>query len=384
MNKILILNTGSSSLKYRLFEIEGTKLQEIKRGGIDSIGAVGGPKNYQVALTLLFEGFGVGRGNLEKIDNLVAIGHRVVHGGNKYFQPIKINHEVIKQLKNYSSLAPLHNPPIIEVIRAVYKNSISKNHREIPNYAVFDTEFYSKLPLKTKLYPLPYEFYEKYEIQRFGFHGISHENGYNQVMLKIPNAKKIITLHLGAGSSITAIKNGEAIDTSMGFTPLEGLMMSTRSGDIDPGIITFLQINKKMSVKKIYDLINNKSGLLGISEISSQMEDILFLSGYKVEDELYQPTNIISNATDFQKQRAKLALEMYCYRIQKYIGAYIAILNGLDVLVFTGEIGYGSKIIRNLVLDPILNILGDAKIFTVPTDEELSIAKKILPLIHYF
>lgn len=382
MKKILVLNTGSSSIKYKLFELTENSLAEIKKGEIGGIGLPDGPKNHQVALTLLFEGFGLRDGVLNKIDDLEAIAHRVVYGGCEYQKPTLVSIKIIKNLSKYNSLAPLHNIPILKVMESVFNNSGKSGHRNVPNYAVFDTEFYSDLPDKTKYYPIAQKYQKKFNIQRFGFHGLSHKNSFYEAVKKFGNIDRMISIHLGAGCSITAIKDGQVVDTSMGFTPLEGLMMGTRCGDIDPGIILYL-LSKRMSSKDISCLLNNQSGLLGVSEASSDMKDILFLAGEKIE-EVYQPKLSLTNLSSQYQQNAKLALEMFVYRVQKYIGAYMAALGGLDVLTFTGEIGIGSSVVRTMILKDIKELVNGVKILIIPTDEEYQIAKEILPLIHEY
>lgn len=259
------------------------------------------------------------------------------------------------------------------------KNSYKKNHRPIPNYAVFDTSFYKDLPDVAKIYPIPYSYYEDEKIQRFGFHGISHQYAMlvtqNKLNLKDGN---IVSVHLGSGCSITAIKDGQPIDTSMGFTPCDGLMMSTRSGSLDPGILAYLMQEKKFNFEKIFNFINNESGLLGISEVTGEMKDLLYLAGLPVEDEAYQPSARIQGLPDVYREKSILAIKMYIYHIKKYIGAYAAILGKIDTLIFTGKIGFGSSYIRQEIISGIENILGNAKISVVATDEEKRIAEEIL------
>jgi len=337
-----------------------------------------GPKNHIQALSLLFQSTGVNISGLSKIPELVAIGHRVVHCGNKYKKTTLINREVINDLKDYNLLAPLHNPRIIEVIEDVFNHSGVKGHRDIPNYAIFDSVFFKDIPMVTKVYPLPYKFFRDYGIQRFGFHGISHQFVMENILRRHPNAKKIITIHLGSGSSITAVNNSKPIDTSMGYTPLEGLMMVTRSGNIDAGIIHYLIEKKLLSHKEVDPILNFESGMVGISGIKTDMMNYLHLAGYKVEDEKFHEQINHKQINSEIKDRVKLAIDMYVYRIKKYIGEYYAILGGVDVIAFTGKIGYGSSFIRNSVLDGLNHITKDAIIEAVETDEEMQIAKEIL------
>lgn len=378
MKRILVFNAGSSSLKYKLFIIDNNEIKLEKHGEVDRIGTIAGPKNHTLALSILFQGFGRQEGFLSKIDNLVAIGHRVVHGGVKYRQVQIVTKDLINDLQGYNDLAPLHNPPIIEVMKDVFKNSGRAGHRDIPNYAVFDTGFYSELPEVAKVYPLPFYLLKDEGIKRYGFHGISHHHAYVTVKKMLGNKfNNMISIHLGAGSSVTAIKDGKAVDTSMGFTPLEGLMMSTRAGDLDPGIILYLMKKMKFNYDDLTNLLNRESGLKGISEISGDMKDLLYLAGYKVEDSKYQPSPRIATLPTIYQNKARLAIEMYIYRIKKYIGSYYAILGGMDVLVFTGKIGAGSGVIRDLVLTDLTHLTDDAKIMVVATDEELQIAREI-------
>ncbi len=340
---ILVLDCGSQSIKWKLFKKKDLKL--IKKGKRE----VFNPKDYQNFLTK----------ELNKLDNykkdIRIIGHRVVHGGEKFKKPIKINKKILKELEKFNKLAPLHNPFNVLGIKIA-----KKIFPRVPKIAVFDTEFYSNLPKKAYIYPLPENIRRKYRFQRFGFHGISHEYVAKTAAKKIkkPFEKlKIITCHLGGGASITAIKNGKAIDTSMGFTPMEGLVMMTRCGDIDSGIV--LELVKNFSVKETDRLLNIESGIKGISGEGEMLE-------------------VLKKAKTGDK-KAKLALEIFIYKIQKYIGAYFAILEGCDLLIFTGAIGSGSAKIRNSICKN-LTILENTKILTIKTDEELAIAKKIKAL----
>jgi acetate kinase len=336
---ILVLNCGSQSVKWKLFD---DKLKVEKEGKEEIVNSKSYQKNLEKELK-----------KLDKFrDKIKIVGHRVVYGGKKFRTPIKVNGKILKELEKFNRLAPLHNPFNILGIRTAKKNFVG-----IPHIAVFDTEFYINLPEKTRIYPLPSEIRKKYGIQRFGFHGISHEyaakTGAKET--KKPFRKlKIITCHLGGGSSITAIKNGRAVDTSMGFTPMEGLTMMTRCGDIDPGII--LELARNFSFKKIGGILNYDSGIKGISGIGNMLE-------------------ILKRAEKGNK-KARLALEIFVYKIQKYVGAYFAILGGCDLLIFTGTIGFGSAEIRKMATR--MPILKKVKILAVTPDEELMIAKKLM------
>jgi len=336
---ILVLNCGSQSIKWKLFSNNLELKKEGKREIFDS-------KNYKKILI----------SELKKLilfrKEIKIIGHRVVHGGERFRKPTKITNQVLSELKKFSNLAPLHNPFNILGIKAARK-IFPKSQQT----AVFDTEFYKDLPPRAYIYPLPENLRKKYGFRRFGFHGISHEYAAKEAAQKInkPFKKlKIITCHLGGGSSITATKFGKAIDTSMGFTPMEGVAMMTRAGDIDPGII--LEIAKDFSLKKVNEILNSESGLKGISG-SSEMLEVL----KKIKK---------------GNKKAKLSLEVFVYRIQKYIGAYYAVLGGCDLLVFTGTIGFGSAKIRNMICRNLI-ILKNTKISVIKTDEELAIAHKI-------
>lgn len=383
MKQILVINTGSSSIKFKLFDIDANNELEItKSGKIDRIGSPHGPENHKAALSMLFHGLEIGPTFLFKIPNLVAIGHRVVHGGDDYNKTTLLSKDIVWDLKKYNLLAPLHNPAILDVINAVLAASNKKQHRTVPNYAVFDTAFYKNLPDVTKIYPLPYHFYSENKVRRYGFHGISHQYAFEKVQKKYPEAKRIISIHLGAGSSMTAILNGEPIDTSMGFTPLEGLMMATRPGDFDPGIMHYLISQKILKHNNVDYILNNESGMLGISGTRSDIKDLLYLAGYPIEDPIYR-FKAFHNAelSPENRRRAKLALAMYIYRIKKYIGAYSAVLGGVDVLVFTGAVGAGSQFIRHEVCCGLEHILGSTAVEVVVSEEETQIAKEILKLI---
>lgn len=377
--KILVFNAGSSTLKYKLFEIVDNAPIMIKKGCIEDIGQQTGPKNHKVALSILFQGFGLGAPYLGKIDGLVAIGHRVVHGGDEFSAPTLITKQVIKSLQQYNSIAPLHNPHILEVMEDILDHSGQKGHRNIPNYAIFDSSYFIDLPDITKIYPLPYEFYSENKIRRYGFHGISHEYVVNEALKKHPSAKKIISLHLGAGCSIAAIKNGKPIDVSMGYTPLEGLMMATRSGDIDAGIIHYLIEKKIISHDEVNTILNFKSGLYGISGIED-MRELLHVAGLKVEDSEFQFKIYPNYMSEEKARRAKLAIEMFIYRIKKYVGAYYAICGGCDVLIFTASMATGSSVIRKMILDGLEFLLENAKIEVIEADEEQQIAKEIIKI----
>jgi acetate kinase len=339
---MLILNCGSQSIKWKVFnkdlEVIGQGKKEIYNN-----------KDFAVDLEK----------ELGKIasfsKNIDTIGHRVVHGGIKFREPLKINKNNLKELERNNKLAPLHNP--FNVLGIKSANKIFPSASQI---AVFDTEFYADLPEKAYIYPLPEKLIKKYQLRRFGFHGISHEyvarTGAKEIRKQF-NKLKIITCHLGGGASITAIKNGKAVDTSMGFTPMQGLVMMTRSGDIDPGIV--LELSKNFSPEKTEEILNSKSGLKAIAGTGDML---------KILEKIKRGN-----------QKAKLALEIFIYRIQKYIGAYLVVLGGCDLLIFTGAIGFGSTKIRDKIVNN-LSILKKEKVqvLAIKSDEELAIAKKII------
>lgn len=384
----LVINAGSTSTKFSIFE--GDDLRLIHSGQFDSFSA----KNSldEVVYTRKIDGEKA-EISKDEFDNPVwkvklvypelnfdAIGFRVVHGGEKFTKPTLITPEVISEIETLSDLAPLHNPPAVTKI-----NEANAAFPDVPKYAVFDTEFYCTLPEKAFLYTLPYKFYKQNKIRKYGFHGISHEYLFSKLKSQISNSKleKVITCHLGGGASITAIKNGESIDTSMGFTPLEGLVMATRTGDIDDGVQNYLEMKLNIPEVEINRIYNNESGLLGLSEKTSNMIELL---------ELYHQGD----------EGAIRAIDLYIYRIRKYIGSYAAALGGLDALVFSGGVGSGSDFIRHKICSDLnffgieidtakndgqINVpdlleigKGPVRIFAIRTDEELAIAQKIVNL----
>lgn len=386
---LFVLNAGSSSLKFQLIEMpSGTS---ILKGIVDGIKLPKGflemlqgkttikkdarVSNHEEAIALVLDHLKNGE---TKKKTIAAIGHRVVHGGEKYKSATIITDEVINDIKALSDLAPLHNPPNLAGILACQKFLPG-----IPNIAVFDTAFHQTLSPKAYLYGLPYELYEKYRIRRYGFHGISHRYVAGEAMKILQkNIKdfKIITCHLGAGVSLCAIGDGESVEISMGFTPLEGVMMGTRAGSFDPEIIVYLS-KKGYSLDEIEDMIQKKAGLKGISQHTSDVRDLR-------EDEL---------SGDL---RSKLAFEMFVYNIQKYIGSYAAVLGGLEILIFTGGIGEKAYYLRRqicekfgylgLKLDIERNRENDTivstpdsqvKVMVIPTNEELQIARESYPLM---
>jgi len=342
----LILNVGSSSFKYAVFD---QNLNEMQRGAVD---------NFPQLLDSLKKGF------IPK-----AVGHRVVHGGAQFSKPLVVDNRFFSDMKRVSSLAPLHNKPALKAIK-----ECMDTWGEVPNVVCFDTSFYKNLPLFSKIYALPFELYEKSGIQRFGFHGLSHQYVAQEAARQLGkdyNRLKLITCHLGSGCSITAIEDGQPIDTSMGFTPMEGLVMATRSGDVDPGVILFLQRELGLTLDEVEEILNNKSGLLGISGFSADSREILAHSTTGLEDDELPGSDTF---------RSGLALQVYAYRIKKYIGAYFVALGGLDALVFTGAVGSGADFMRNMITNG-LEVLGDFEVLTIKTNEELVIAQEVQAIL---
>lgn len=377
---ILVINSGSSSIKYKMFGLKTESL--LTKGIVDRIGLLGSRiPNHNAAIRLILERLSHKKGGvLKDISQIRAVGHRVVHGGERFKRPAIIDRGVTKAIKDFSKLAPLHNPPNLLGIEAC-KRFLPK----VIQVAVFDTAFYQTLPKSHYIYAIPYYLYQRYGIRRYGFHGTSHKyvaikSGY---ILKRPTKSlKIITCHLGNGCSITATMYGKALDTSMGFTPLEGLVMGTRSGDIDPIIVLYLMEKKGTDKIAIDRLLNNESGLLGVSNLSSDMRDI-----YK--------------AVKRKDKMARLAFDIFIHRIHKYIGAYAVCMNGVDVITFTAGIGENHPPTRKAVCSN-LKFLGvkidgkknnsnatviskpssRVKVLVIPTDEELMIAKETKEVIN--
>ncbi len=348
--KILVINSGSSSIKYKLFHMPHTKL--ISRGLIEHIGEAGSNvRDHYAGLKII----------LNKLTEVDLVGHRIVHGAEEFKKPVLINDFVVRKIKKYCGLAPLHNPANLSGILACRK--LLPGVRQV---AVFDTAFHQTIPPHAYIYGLPYEYYKKFGIRKYGFHGTSHQYVAHEAarILKKPIDKlKIITCHLGNGCSITAVDRGRSIDTSMGFTPLEGLIMGTRCGDIDPALVTYIMGKKKVNQMRVDEILNKLSGLKGISGISNDMR-------------------ILARKSDQKDKRAKLAIDVFVYRIKKYIGAYCAIMSGCDALVFTGGIGENQSRIRKAVCRGIFYHLRlKPKILVVPTDEELMIAREVFGLL---
>jgi acetate kinase len=406
---VLVLNCGSSSLKFQLIstspeQIEQNADRTLAKGHIERIGGAatlnfsvdgqppqrsGRPiRDIRAALDAVLQWISSDEAGIEGVSGLTdiqAIGHRVVHGGEQFSRSVLIDQEVFRGIEEMIELAPLHNPANIQGIqaaRAVFGKAM-------PQAAVFDTAFHHTLPEAAYLYAIPYQFYRRHKIRRYGFHGTSHRYiayRYRNIN-SIPRDKvNIVTLHLGNGCSIDAIKGGNSIDTSMGLTPLEGLVMGTRSGDIDPAIVEFICEKEGMSVHEADNLLNKTSGLLGISGLTNDMREL------------------IAEAEESGDRRARLAIDIFCYRVRKYIGAYLAAMNGTESIVFSGGIGENSPIIRSIICGPlswmgieldqeknaefingregtISSPASKVKIDVIPTNEELLIARDTVRLV---
>ena len=396
--KILVLNCGSSSIKYKLFDM--TTKEVLAQGGIEKIGLVGSflkltlPNGEKKILekdipehtagiefilnTLVSPEYGA----IKSLDEINAVGHRMVHGGERFSESVLLNKEVLDAFIACNDLAPLHNPANLKGVNAV--SAILPN---VPQVGVFDTAFHQTMPDYAYMYAIPYELYEKYGVRRYGFHGTSHRYVSQRVCEFLgvdPKGKKIITCHIGNGGSISAIKDGKCIDTSMGLTPLEGLVMGTRSGDIDAGAVTFIMEKEGLNATGVSNLLNKKSGVLGVSGVSSDMREL-------------------EAAVAAGNPKAILAEKMYFYRIKKYIGAYAAALGGVDIILFTGGVGENQANCRSEVCEG-LEFMGvkidleknkvrgeeaiisadDSKVTVavIPTDEELMIASEHLPPLY--
>ena len=406
--KILVLNSGSSSLKYQLFDTNHEIV--LAKGLVDKIGLAGSSVVHEIheeykdevkveyrdekkviqlsipshedAIGLVIEVLTHPKdGVIKDMNEIDAVGHRIVHGGDTFKESVELTEDVLEQLEQLNELAPLHNPPALAGIRAC-----KEVMPDVPNVGVFDTSFHQTMPESSYIYSIGYDMYEKYKIRRYGFHGTSHRFVWEKVvdMLDMPiDCTKVITCHLGNGCSIAAIEGGKVVDTSMGFTPLEGLVMGTRSGDLDPSIIPYLMEKEGWDIHQITAYLNKGSGLLGVSGVSSDLRDIY-------------------DAVDIGDERAKLAVEIAYKRVVKYIGAYVAEMNGVDAIVFTAGIGENDVNFRRVVCEH-LGYLGvevdlalnncrselreittkdsKVKVFIVPTNEELLIAKDTREII---
>ncbi|MBQ9669708.1 MAG: acetate kinase [Prevotella sp.] len=396
--KILVLNCGSSSIKYALYDMDDRSV--MAQGGIERVGMEGAfvkvklpngekrtiehdipehTEGVKLIFSLLTD---KAIGAIKSLEEIDAVGHRMVHAGEKFAHSVVIDDEVIKAYEECIDLAPLHNPANLKGVNAV--RSLMPN---MPQVGVFDTAFHQTMPKHAFMYALPYELYEKYGIRRYGFHGTSHRYVSARACEYLGldyEKQRIITCHIGNGGSVAAIKNGKCIDTSMGLTPLEGIMMGTRSGNVDAGALVYLQKKLGLSADELSDLLNKKSGMLGISGISSDMREV-------------------REAAENGNERAKLAISMYTYCIKKYVGAYAAAMGGCDIIVFTAGVGENQDIVRELVCtdmeymgvemdveknskiraeEAVLSMPeSKVKIVLIPTDEELMIASDTMSLV---
>lgn len=397
---ILVINAGSSSLKYQLIEM--TKQEVVAKGAVERIGIEGSilthkPEgkdkvvikqempDHKVAIQLVLHALtDKNHGVLSSMEEINAVGHRVVHGAEMFSNSVVITDDVIEAIKECSELAPLHNPANLMGIEAC--RSIMPN---VPMVGVFDTAFHQSMPKKAYLYGLSYEAYSKYRVRRYGFHGTSHKyvaNRYAELVGRDVKDLKLITCHLGNGSSVAAVNGGKSVDTSMGFTPLEGLMMGTRSGDIDPAIVPYLMNKMDMSLEQAIGYLNKECGVYGLSGASSDFRDLWA-------------------ASEAGNERATVALQVFCYRVRKFIGAYAAAMGGVDAILFTAGIGENDHLVREWSVEG-LEFLGakidkpfnkenehvrcdglklstpdsTVEIWCVPTNEELAIAKETYAL----
>ena len=391
---IFVVNCGSSSIKYQLLNMNGE--QVLAKGLIERIGMEGSvlkhtpTGKYTVDISAEIPDHSVGiqmaldaltneeYGVIDSMDEIDAVGHRVVHGGERFTDSVLISDDVLNGIEACAEIAPLHNPPNLYGIKACMRLMYNT-----PQVAVFDTAFHQTMPKVAYLYGLPYEMYVKYGLRRYGFHGTSHKYVAQQaaeMMGEHMSDLRFITCHLGNGASIAAIKYGKSIDTSMGYTPLEGLVMGTRSGEIDPAIFPFLMEKENMNAQQIDDYLNRRSGILGISGLSSDFRDL-------------------ESAANRGDERSQLAIDIFAYKVKKYIGGYVAAMGGVDAIIFTAGLGENSPFMRDKIcngleylgtrIDPELNKLrgkqmeisikrARVKIFVIPTNEELVIARDTL------
>lgn len=395
--KVLVINTGSSSLKYQLIDM--TNESVLAKGLCDRIGIEGSYlkqsrgeegavvkelelKNHRDAIQAVINALvDCEIGVISSMSEISAVGHRIVHGGEKFSSSAVINDEVMEAVKACIEVAPLHNPPNIIGIEACQQIMPG-----VPMVGVFDTAFHRTMPEQAYIYAIPYEMYQKYGIRKYGFHGTSHKfvaERAAELLGKPLSDLKIITCHLGNGSSVSAVNKGKCIDTSMGFTPLAGVPMGTRCGNIDPEIVTFLMSKENLDIKGISTLLNKKSGVLGVSGVSSDFRDL-------------------HDAADSGNKRAQLAIEIFSYGVKKVIGEYLAAMNGADAIVFTAGVGENNPVVRNMILKDMdffgikideqknntrgkeIDISAEGatvKTLVVPTNEELAIARETMKLL---
>lgn len=396
--KILVLNCGSSTLKFQLLETDATLAshshhRKLAGGLVDPIGGNAkcrfeAPHHKPIEIvTPIYDHDAAVRAVIDwlnstpELRHFDAVGHRVVHGGDRFVSAVRIDDDVIAALESLSDLAPLHNPPALGSIRAA-RTILGSS---MPMVAVFDTSFHHRIPEHAALYAIPHELAEKHKIRRYGFHGLAHQYDiarYGEIIGKRTEEINAVTLHLGNGCSVSAVRHGQSVDTSMGFTPLEGLIMGTRSGDLDPALVSYLARKESVDAAEIEQWLNKRSGLLGLSGISNDMRELT--AGYE------------------KNSRARLAVDAFCYRARKYLGAYLAILGGADSVIFSGGIGENSPFVRESIcremawcglrLDSTANeaVIGrdglislpdaSVKVAVIHTDEEMIIARETVQL----
>jgi len=399
---ILVLNVGSSTLKFQLIRTDAERIAEnrderLAGGQVERIGGeavltlqagsgevhrrVASLANHTAAVNFVLHWIADPQSgvSLDAVGQFDAVGHRVVHGGEHFTSSVRIDAGVLRRLEETFDLAPLHNPHNVSGIRAVH----AALGPGIPQVATFDTAFHHTLPEHAFLYALPYQYYRRYKVRRYGFHGTSHRyvaHRYRQLTGRSRAETNLVTLHLGNGSSACAIRHGDSVDTSMGFTPLEGLVMGTRSGDLDPAILDYLAAKEGLTLSQVESVLNKSSGLLGVSGLTADMRELL------------------AEAAEHDDRRARLAISLFCYRVRKYVGAYLAAMDGADALVFAGGIGEHAAAVRAEIcaglgwlgasLDPAANAAtvggregridtgtGRLELWVIPTDEELLIAR---------
>jgi len=389
--KILALNCGSSTVKFQLFasgpeRIRRNRDRMLARGLIERIGAEQGSVSFEIPGEAIATAFACltasESGLLRDLSEINGVGHRMVHAGEYYAQSVLINEDVVRRIEECVPLAPLHNPHNLKGYHAVRSLLPA-----CPNVAVFDTAFHQTMPPRAYLYGLPYEFYRQDRIRRYGFHGTSHQyvcQRFAELWGASPETLKLITCHLGSGASMCAIDRGRSVDTTLGFTPLEGLVMGTRPGDLDPGALLHLMDSHHLSIEQAGALLNQRSGLLGLSGLTNDMRELI-------------------KESRNGNERARLAIDVFCYRVKKYIGAYAAVLNGADAVIFTGGIGENAPLVRAACCDSLdaLGITVDRKrneraigvemeispggartpVWVVPTNEELLIARETVRCI---
>jgi len=374
---VLVLNVGSATVKFQLMRTDQERIEQdsdetLAKGLVERIGG-------EAVLTLWTEAKGSWR-----LADIEAVGHRVVHGGERFTHSVLVDDVVLKQLEEHIELAPLHMPFNLAGIRAV-KASLGA----VPQAAVFDTAFHSTLPETSYLYAIPYSLYRRHKIRRYGFHGTSHRYvayRYRKLTGKTREDTHLVTLHLGNGCSACAIRAGDSVDTSMGFTPLEGLVMGTRAGDVDAAVLDYISVKEGLDLRGVENLLNKQSGLLGISGLTNDMRELL------------------EESEEHSDRRARLAIEIFCYRVRKYVGAYLAALGGADAIVFTGGIGQNAPVIRAKVMEGLgwMGLDVDAKAnaatrgqtagrissdesrlaaWVIPTDEELLLARDTVRMV---